>query len=238
MDGGQWTVDWRKRNRYRLPSRETRVSDLYYGLYLIPPPALVYPLSLAHDVFENEFGAITAGRFMVHCTIKGFTKLAPGASPESLIPAFDRLFEEAAPFEVEIKPPWVSSGVKPGESILLWLEKTPEFQKFHNDVWEIIKPHVADDCLFTSNEWLGERFPPHLTLVQTDLPAEPVILAQAMALADYVYTNLPAHTFLAHDLQLVEFESGDWAGSWWKSLRYRQIKGWKLDGGHDVPKTG
>ncbi len=204
------------------------MSDLYYGLYLIPPPAIVYALSVAHEAFEREFAAITAGRFMVHSTIKGFTKLSTQA--EALIPAFDELFANAQPFDVEIKPPWVSTGGKPGESILLWLEKTPEFQQFHNDVWEIIKPHVAGDCLFTPSEWLGDRFPPHLTLVQTDLPAEPAVLAQAVGLADHIYSNMPARSFLARELQLVEFESDDWVGAWWRTLKFRQIKGWRLAG--------
>lgn len=211
------------------------MSNLYYGLYLIPPPAIVFSISLAHHMFESEFAAITAGRFMAHCTIKGFTKLSSPA--ESLIPPFDSLFESAAPFKTRINPPWLSSGGKPGESILLWLDKTPEFQQFHNSVWEIIEPHVADDCLFTHREWLGERFPPHLTLVQSDLPADPVLLGQAMGLADYIYNNMPAHTFLAQHLQLVEFESDDWAGAWWKTLRYRQIKGWRLSEQQNVTES-
>jgi hypothetical protein len=209
------------------------MSDLYYGLYLIPPPPITFPLSLAHDVFEAEYAALTAGRFMVHCTIKGFTKLAPGSSPANLIPTFDTLFAQASPFDVRIHPPWLSTGGKPGESILLWLEKTPQFQQFHNDVLKIIQPHVAPDCLFTPNEWLGERFPPHLTLVQSDLPPDPALLSQAMALADHIYTNLPARSFLAPDLQLVEFESDDWPGAWWRTLRYRQLKAWRLG-----PTTG
>ncbi len=210
--------------------------DLYYGLYLIPPPPVVYAVSLAHRVFDAEFATVTAGRFMAHSTIKGFTKLTVPA--ESLIPAFDELFAKTLPFATEIKPPRLSTGGKPGESILLWLEKTPEFQQFHNDVWEIIKPHVADDCLFTHGEWLGERFPPHLTLVQSDLPSEPALLAQAMGLANYIFNNLPVRSFLGQELQLVEFESDDWPGSWSKTLRFRQIKGWRLvgTGGADSAK--
>lgn len=204
------------------------MSDLYYGVYLIPPPSLIYALSLAHSVFEHEFRAFTAGRFMSHCTIKGFFKLAPGSTLDSFMPALDRLFADSEYFSVEIKPPWVTIGAPIGESIILWLEKTPEFQSFHNDVWAIIKPHVAADCLFTHAEPLGEDFPPHLTLVQSDLPAEPAILAQAMALAQHIYDNLPTHSFQAQEMQLVEFQSEDWAEKWWETLRYRQIKGWTL----------
>src|SRR5215203_3295220 len=63
----------------RLPGKDCNyttgesMSDRYYGLYLIPPPPIVYAISLAHSVFRSEYGAITGGQFMAHCTIKGFT---------------------------------------------------------------------------------------------------------------------------------------------------------------------
>jgi len=43
-----------------------------------------------------------------------------------------------------------------------------------------------------------------------------------------MYDNLPAHEFLARDIQLVECHSEDWAGAWGQTLSYRQIKGWRL----------
>ncbi|MEO5952635.1 MAG: 2'-5' RNA ligase family protein [Chloroflexia bacterium] len=202
--------------------------DRYYGLYLIPPPPIVYAISLAHHVFESEFAAITGGRFMAHCTVKGFTKLAASSSPDDFVSPLDELFAKTKSFPTSINPPWMSSGGKPGESILLWMDKSPEFQAFHNDVVEIIRPHIADDCLFTPKEHMGEKFPPHFTLVQSDIPAELTLLAQAMSLADYIYNNFPAHTFQARDLQLVEFESKDWAGQWGQTLKYKQLKGWRL----------
>src|SRR4051812_32816107 len=123
-----------------------------YGIYLIPPPALVYPLSLAHKVLSAEFGTVTGSRFMVHCTIKGFTKLAPGASPDDFLPALDALFAGSPAFDTEIKPPWVEQDPTGGVSALLWLVKSAAFQKLHEDVWSIVAPCVAADCLFTPNE--------------------------------------------------------------------------------------
>jgi hypothetical protein len=207
------------------------MSDRYYGLYLIPPPPIVYAISNAHSVFRSEFSASTGGQFMTHCTVKGFTKLADSSPPEMLLPALDELFARTKSFPTRIDPPWLSNGGNPGESILLWMEKTPEFQLFHNEVVEITRPHIAKDCLFTPKEHTGERFPPHLTLVQSDLPKDPALLAQAMSLADYIYNGFPSHSFQARDLQLVEFESENWAGQWWNTLRYKQLKGWKLGEG-------
>jgi len=53
-----------------------------YGIYLIPPPALVHALAVAHAVLRAVFGTRTAGQFMPHCTIKGFTRLRGGVSPD------------------------------------------------------------------------------------------------------------------------------------------------------------
>lgn len=199
-----------------------------YGIYLIPPPDLVYAISVAHRVLSAEFGTVTGSRFMAHCTIKGFTKLAPGASPDNFLPALDSLFARSTAFPTEIKPPWVESDPTGGVSALLWLTKSAAFQQLHEDVWAIVAPYVAADCLFTPNEPSGPNFPPHLTLVQSDLPSEPGLLEQGRALVGYIYDNLPAHEFMARDIQLVEFRSEDWAGAWSQTLRYRQLKGWRL----------
>jgi len=123
-----------------------------YGIYLIPPPDLIYAISVAHRVLSAEFGTVTGSRFMAHCTIKGFTKLARGASPDDFVPALDSLFARSPAFPTEIKPPWVERDPTGGVSALLWLTKSPAFQKLHEDVLAIVAPYVAADCLFTPNE--------------------------------------------------------------------------------------
>ena len=172
-------------------------TDKYYGVYLIPPPPLVYSLSQAHTMLGAELNAHTGGKFMVHCTLKGFFKLAPGASPDAFTPALDTIFGQMQQVETEIHPPWVSSNGTGGESVLLWLEKSEAFQGLHDAVWAAVAPHIAPDCLFTPVEPSGLRFPPHITLAQSDLPSEPGLLAQALAVCNYIFENLPSHKFLA-----------------------------------------
>ncbi|HKP54006.1 MAG TPA: 2'-5' RNA ligase family protein [Chloroflexia bacterium] len=202
--------------------------DIYYGVYLTPPPSLLYSLSLAHQVLAAEFNARTASKFMVHCTLKGFFKPAPHTSSADVISALDDLFARTPAFTTKIHPPWVSSTGTGGESVLLWLERTGAIQELHNSIWSIIEPFVAQDCLFTPTEPLGEDFAPHITLVQSDLPSEPGIIMQGMALCRHIFDNLPTHDLLAQDVQLVEFYADDWENAWWETLRYRQIKGWQL----------
>ena len=204
--------------------------ELYYGVYLMPPPGLIAALSAAHRLFAGQFGAQTAGRFPVHCTIKGFFKLAPGATPAAFVPALDALFARTPAFPATLRPPWLGGLPEHrGASALLWLERTPALQQLHEAVWDIVIPHVAPDCRFTPGEYHGEQFPPHITLVQEDLPRAPGLLAQATTQAVQVYDDLPMHTFLAQDMQLLEFAAGDWA-AWWETLRYRQLQGWRLPG--------
>jgi hypothetical protein len=167
---------------------------------------------------------------MVHCTIKGFTRLAQGASPEDFMPALDELFARTPAFETEIGPPWVSGSGAGGESVLLWMPRSEPLLALHAAVWDIVAPYVAHDCLFTPVEPHGDDFPPHITLVQADLPGEVGLLEQGKTLAQHVYDKLPTHSFTAQDIQLVEFHSGDWAGRWWETLRFKQLKGWRLPG--------
>ncbi len=202
--------------------------DTYYGIYLIPPPPLVVALSLAHRVLAQEFGTVTANAFMVHATIKGFCKLAPGTGPEAFLPALDDLFARTPAFPAEINPPWSAESGPGSGSVLLWITKTPAIQALHAAVWDIVLPHVASDCRFTGIEPAGPHFPPHLTLVQSDLPTEPGLRAQGLALSQYLYEQMPAHRFLAQDMQLIAFQSDEWAGAWGATLRYRQLKGWRL----------
>jgi hypothetical protein len=205
------------------------MSDRYYGVYLIPPPALIGPLAQGHALFAKQFGTRTADKFSVHCTIKGFFKLAPGVAPADFLPALDALCARTPAFPVTIQPPWIGGdGKTPQQSVLLWLERTPALLQFHRAVWDIVRPAVAPDCLFTGGEYHGDNFLPHITLVQQDLPGDAGLTAQAQALADYVYRALPAPEFPAQDMQLLEFESADWAGAWWETLRFRPLRGWQL----------
>ena len=199
-----------------------------YAVYLLPSPALLYALTQAHQVLAATYNATAARRFAPHCTIKGFTKLAPGATPEALIPALDAIFAHTPAFPTEIYPPWVSSSGSGGESVLLWLKKSPAFLRLHAEVWNTLLPFIAHDCPFTPEEPAGPNFPPHITLVQYQLPGEPGLLAQGLELCRHIFETLPGRTFVARDLQLVEFQSADWEGAWWDTLRFRQIKGWRL----------
>src|SRR6187397_2438441 len=148
--------------------------ERYYGVFLIPPPDLIVPVSAAHRLFAWEWGAPTAGRFPVHCTLKGFFKLAPGVTPAAILPALNALFAATPAFPATLTPPWIG-GAPPnrGQSILLWLERTPALLGLHQAVWDIVIPQVAPDCRFTPGEYHGDQFPPHITLVQEDLPPEP-----------------------------------------------------------------
>jgi hypothetical protein len=60
------------------------------------------------------------------------------------------------------------------------------------------------------------------------MPSDPGLLEQGMAFCRHIYDNLPTHTFQARDIQLVAFQSEDWAGEWWETLTYKQIAGWRL----------
>ena len=77
--------------------------QLQYAVYLIPPPELLVPTRIAQQVLGAQFGTRVASSFMVHCTVKGFFKLAETASLEDFVPALDALYERTRPFETELE---------------------------------------------------------------------------------------------------------------------------------------
>ena len=199
-----------------------------YGVYLIPPPSLLYPIGLAHLLLANEYNVRTGGRFMVHCTVKGFFKLAEGASPSDFEGDLDRLFRDTPAFTTQINSLGVGRSQQYGNGAGLWMERTAPFLALHNAVWDIVQPYIAPDCRFSPIEGVGPNFAPHLTVAMADVPDDPGLFDQITALCQYAYDNLPKGPFVARDMQLIEFYSDDWAGRWWETLGYKQLRGWRL----------
>jgi 2'-5' RNA ligase len=201
-----------------------------YGIYLIPPPALVYAVGVGHQLLKANFNAQTAGKFMVHCTLKGFFKLAEGASPIDFIPALDELFATTPVFETEFTELWNLPEGRFGASILIGMDRTEPFLKLHKAIWEIVRPYIAPDCYFSGIEPSGDKFPPHVTLAQSDLPTDPILFQQAVALCQHIFDSYLKGRWQAREIQLIEFYSEDWTGRWSESMRFKQLKGWQLLG--------
>ncbi|MBN9388777.1 MAG: 2'-5' RNA ligase family protein [Chloroflexi bacterium] len=207
------------------------MSYYQYGVYLIPPPARMYQIGLAHSLLATEFGCRTGGTFMAHCTLKGFTRLAEGFSPDEFIPALDELFARTPAFKTALDELWDLRQGPGKSSILIGMRRTEPFHALHNAIWDIVRPYIAQDDIFSPVEPVGPNFPPHITLVQGDAPYEEGLHAQVMGLCQYIFDTSLKGEFLAQDMQLIEFYSEDWAGNWWETLRFRQIKGWRLNEG-------
>ncbi|MEI6046231.1 MAG: 2'-5' RNA ligase family protein [Chloroflexota bacterium] len=199
-----------------------------YGIYLIPPPPLLYQIGVAHQLLATNFNARLGGRFMVHCTVKGFFKLAEGVTPADFIPALDALLAATSAFPTRFTGLWNINKPTKGASILLGMERTEAFHKLHGEVWNIVRPYIATDCLFSPIEPAGPKFSPHVTLAMYDLPTEPGLFAQAVDLAQYFFDQYLRDEFLASNIQLIEFYAEDWAGEWGKNFTYKQLKGWHL----------
>jgi hypothetical protein len=196
------------------------------GLYLVPPPSVLVPLSFAHAVLEREFGAIVAGRFMVHATVKGFFEPKPGTDVDALAHELDGAYEGMTSFPVALGELELLDSDK-GTSAVVDLELSESLARLEQATWRTMEPYIAPDCPFTSVEQHGSAYRPHLTLAQNDLPSDPGLLEQAFGLCRYLCNGLPRR-WEALDLQLVRFDSADWYGAWWETLRYRQLKGWRL----------
>jgi 2'-5' RNA ligase len=200
---------------------------MIYGLYLIPPPAVLAPLSLARDVLRREFGTTIAARFMAHITVKGFFKPRPTADLDALERELAASYAGRAAFPTRLKAPTVHRSPL-GNSVMLPVERSEPLMTLQRDTWRAIEPYVADDCPFTPGEQPATRFNPHLTLVQYDLPADPALEQQAVDLCRHLTESVIDVAWPAQNLQLIRFTSDDWTGPWYDTHAFEQLTGWRL----------
>jgi len=45
-----------------------------FAFYLIPPYQIAKDIAEIHSLLKKQYGVSAAGRFQIHCTIKGFFK--------------------------------------------------------------------------------------------------------------------------------------------------------------------
>jgi 2'-5' RNA ligase len=181
-----------------------------------------------HQLLECQYGLEVAGKFMPHCTVKGFFK---SNAPEAEIHARAATIGQGlAPF-----PVW-NNGVRAfgTDAIVLSIMRDPEgkrndaLQMLHERALDALLPLVADDCNFTLGEWDRERFEAHLTLAMADI--EPRFFAEILDFCRQLARVGPA-SFHAERLHLYAFESDDWHGLWGKTLTWRLLGSWSLADG-------
>jgi 2'-5' RNA ligase len=163
----------------------------------------------------------------VHCTLKGFFKPKEGTTYQDFVGKLDGLFKACQPATVEFIDLWQSKSDKQA-SILLGMDNNEPLKKLHNDIWAVVEDYIAPDCAFSAREPKGDRFTPHITLAQYDLPTEAGLFAQAEEFCRYLLDTHLKGQFSGRSLQLIEFYADDWAGDWGDNMRYQQLKGWRL----------
>ena len=205
--------------------------DVRFGWYLRPSYAMCRAQAEMHDLLRRQFGLLAGGAFMPHATIKGFFR--SDAPLVDLVAAGDRAVAGRRPFQV------VNNGPVPlgrsGIALDIHHDETGRrnqaLRALHDAAWEALLPLVHPACEFTPREWAGDRFFAHLTLAMADIP-------------DFAFDEILAFVrdagpigprrFVAAHVHLFAFQSDDWAGPWWETLRWRLLHSWQL-GADPVP---
>ena len=198
------------------------MTDSRFAVYLIPPYQLTRDAAEVHALLRKQFGFAAADRFPVHCTMKGFFK-KNDASIENLQGELDSFFEEQQPVQVSVEE-FRTDPIGFGLS-LKTLDGKPntQFLDLREDIVDIVKPYIADDCDFKAHD-LGRPFHPHITFSFRDIPNE---------LYDDIFEWMKdgpdfSGPFLADTYHFLEFFSADWTGSWWETISWRLLKSWRL----------
>jgi 2'-5' RNA ligase len=193
-----------------------------FGFYLLPSYPIARDIAEIHAMLEKQFGFKAAGRFQVHCTVKGFFKKIDGPVAP-LIKQLDILLKDERPLPVEINGIISAYG-----SVVLDLSRLGDtynqpFAAFRDRIVDIIRPYIAPDCDFVEDD-LGNPFMGHITLAFRDSPN----LLHEQVFKWLQDAPIPKGTFMATSFHFLEFFSDDWAGSWWETLTWKLHKSWIL----------
>ena len=194
-----------------------------FAFYLIPPYQISKHITEIHSLLDKQYGISAAGRFQVHCTVKGFFK--PNEKPiENLIEELDAFLNTQEPFPVEF-----NGCLEKPISIVLRLDEIDGTEnqallKFREAVVNLIRPYIASDCDFIESD-LGEPFKGHITLAFRDIEQKiyPHILEW---LED---APIPAGKFQASTFHFLEFFCDDWEGKWWETISWKLHRTWRLN---------
>jgi len=201
------------------------MNDIRYGFYLRPSYAMCLAQAEIHDLLRRQYGLHAAGKFMPHATIKGF--FLSHADPTEMVSRLTSALADLQSFSVS------NGGVIAfGQSaVVLDIGRTPEgdknteLQALHDAALRALLPLVSTDCDFAPRESIGSHFTPHLTLAMADIP--PSTFDEVLRFVRDAEPIGPS-TFRAEVVHLWEFQSDEWAGSWWETLRWRLIRSWRL----------
>ncbi len=201
------------------------MAEVRYGYYLRPSPQMCDAQVRVHMLLERQFGLRVAGRFMPHATIKGF--FASEADVDHIRECANAIVDGLTTFPVYSQGVVGFGNLGIALSIMRMpdLSRNDKLQNLHDRSLDVLMPLVSSSCNFTPNEWLGERFEAHLTLAMADIPA--TLFEEVLQFVQSLEPVGP-EMFLAEWLHLYAFESDDWHGDWWDTLRWKLVDSWKL----------
>lgn len=203
-----------------------------YGIYLLPPTDLAAQIDTLRADLERRYGCHSARSFMVHCTLKGFFRLAENKTEEQVQQALEPVL---APFPAfEVQPKAITSILS---SILIDLasRENARLQDLYNVIFHQIAPEfVHPDCPFTSAE-RRYGFAAHITLASLkDRPNSEVEEATEFARQAAQERHL-LRPFLARKVVLYRFTTQHtaWDDSerCWELFQYTALHTWRLRSG-------
>lgn len=201
---------------------EQLVTDSRFAVYLIPPFPLSQQVAEIHLLLQKQFGFQAAGRFPVHCTMKGFFK-KDDSKLEVIQGQLDALFQGERAILAAAEG-YRQDEIGFGLSLMTLEGNTNKpLIELRERIVDVVKPFIAPDCDFREHD-LGRPFHPHITYAFRDCPER--YYDQVLSwLEDGPELDAP---FLADRYHFLEFFSEDWDGPWWETISWRLIQGWRL----------
>ena len=188
-----------------------------FGVYLLPDAAARAALCSTSDMVADAFGARAAARLPVHVTVKGF--FATAVDESTLVSAFNELPEPG--FGAVRVRDVVAYGL---ETVAIQVGRDPrsdtidnELMAWHRAVIDRLLPLVHPQCEFTSSEWHGDRWDPHITIASHDVAPRDV-----SRLVDFVRERIDLRTLGFDRATLIRATSSNWR-RWWSDVDIETI---------------
>jgi hypothetical protein len=197
-----------------------------YGVYLRPDPLTCKAVADLTDIAKRQFGIVSAAAFPPHATLAG--AVPSDAAEEDLIEMLTPILAATRAITV------FNSGIaRLGPFVVFDIDRVPSGEQNHgiHELACTVNEHLSAMRrtmeVRGATEFSAATFQAHLSLATHDLTAKPDLADEVEDFLGAIPHGAPPE-FAANKVMLYRFESPNWSGEWWRSLRWSHLHTWTL----------
>ena len=206
-------------------------SSIRYGVFLRPDPLTCWAQTQINLALREQFGIVSAAAFPPHATLVG--NLHTDATAVELVDLLTPVFANRVKFDV------YNAGIQQvGDSLLYNVHEDGKgapnapLVDLAAAVKSALLPVALDHDDYLVPQVGETEFWAHLSLASHDMRGARDRLEEIGEFLAGLPISAPP-SFTAKWFTLFAFETDDWTGEWWRSLRWTHQRSWSLQPGAD-----